>query len=573
MNKTKTPPAIYGHRKWLLIRLIINGFAQTLATLANAAIVEMTFDRLIVESPSDSFGQFILPIILALLAAIGAIAWLRMTERIDAESLGQEYADEIRLTLYRQLSRLNPRTLQNRSQGAVSLRFVGDLNAMRQWVSLGLARLTVTTTITLGVVLVLTFISWPLGLSVTGVLTIGFYVSLNCGQQLQMRAKEARRYLSRLAGNINEKVAAIAVVQVFGQSHREEKRIARQSLQLKEARIERAKVAGQLQGVMEATASLASAVALFVGAIEVSAGRTTPGTVVAVMSLVGLLVPRLREVGRVQEYWHNFQVSYNKIEEFLKIPSLITEKPHAPHLNLRKGHLAFESVGVADVLFDITVEAKPSQVVALVGPNGAGKSTLLGLAARLFDPDSGTIRLDGQNLANYSLSSVRQAIAMAGPDLPLLRGSIKRNLLYRCPDASPEEINQVWQLCGIHELLAELPQGEDTKISEGGKGLSSGQRQRIALARAILGNPAVLLLDEIDANLDVKSSAIVDRVINHYSGTVLLITHRPERLANVDVIWYLENGRLLEAGESKKMLQNYSVTRLFNSQKLLTTLS
>ncbi|MDJ0599828.1 MAG: ABC transporter ATP-binding protein [Crocosphaera sp.] len=573
MNKTKTPPAIHGHRKWLLMRLIINGFAQTAATLANAAIVEVIFDRLIVDSPSHGFGLFILPITLALLAAIGAIAWLRITERIDAESLGQDYADEIRLTLYRQLTRLNPRTLQNHSQGGVSLRFVGDLNALRQWVSLGLARLTVTGTITIGGMLVLTVISWPLGLSVTGVLTVGLSISLNYGQQLQMKAKEARRYLSRLAGNINEKVATIAVVQVFGQSHREEKRIARQSLQLKDARVERAKVAGQLQGVMEATASLASATALFVGAMEVSAGRTTPGTVVAAMTLVGLLVPRLRELGRVQEYWHNFRVSYDKIEEFLEIPSLITEHPQAEDLRVREGHLAFESVRVADVLFDITVEAKPGQVVALVGPNGAGKSTLLALAARLFDPDSGTIRLDGQNLANYSLSSVRQAIAMAGPDLPLLRGSINHNLLYRCPDASPEEINRVWQLCGIHELLAELPQGEDTKISEGGKGLSSGQRQRIALARAILGNPAVLLLDEIDANLDVKSSAIVDQVINHYSGTILLITHRPERLANVDIIWYLENGRLLEAGEAKKMLQNYSVTRLFNSQKLLTTLS
>lgn len=572
MNKTKTPPAIHGHRKWLLMRLIINGFAQTAATLANAAIVEVIFDRLIVDHQSHSFGQLILPITLALLAAIGAIAWLRITERIDAESLGQDYADEIRLTLYRQLSRLNPRTLQNRSQGAVSLRFVGDLNALRQWVSLGLARLTVTTTVTLGVMLVLTVISWPLGLSVTGVLTVGLLISLNYGQQLQIKAKEARRYLSRLAGNINEKVAAIAVVQVFGQSQREEKRIARQSLQLKDARIERAKVAGQLQGVMEATASLASAMALFVGAMEVSAGRTTPGTVVAAMSLVGLLAPRLRELGRVQEYWHNFRVSYDKIEEFLEIPSLITEHPQAKDLRVKQGHLAFESVRVSDVLFDITVEAKPGRVVALVGPNGAGKSTLLGLAARLFDPDSGTIRLDGQNLANYSLSSVRQAIAMAGPDLPLLRGSVKRNLLYRCPDASPEEIERVWQLCGIHELLAELPQGEDTKISEGGKGLSSGQRQRIALARAILGDPAVLLLDEIDANLDVKSSTIVDRVINHYSGTILLITHRPERLANVDMIWYLENGQLLEAGNAKKMLQHYSVTRLFNSQKFLTTL-
>lgn len=572
MNNIKIPAAVKGHRTWLLIRLILNGFAQTAATLANASLVELAFDRLILKSTSVPLAQNVILIAIGLCAAIAVTAILRITERIDAERMGQEYADEVRMTLYRQLSRLAPRALQNRSQGGVSLRFVGDLTALRQWVSLGLARLTVTVTVTVGVTLVLFVINWMLALSVALVLTIGLMISHNLGHQLQKTAREARRRLSRLAGNINEKVATMAVVQVFGQSHREEKRIANQSLRLTNARIERARVAGQLQGIMEGTASLASATALLIGAQAVSLNQVTPGTVVAAMTLVGLLVPRLRDLGRVQEYWHNSRVSLRKIEEFLNIKGLVAEIPNAPDLILSEGHLAFDSVSVDNILFKITVEAKPRQIVALVGPNGAGKSTLLALAARLIDPAQGSVLLDGQNLAHYSLTSVRRAIAMAGPDLPLLRGSVKKNLLYRCPDASEAEISRVWELCGIYDLLNDLPKGEKTHISEGGKGLSSGQRQRIALARAILGNPPVLLLDEIDANLDVQSSMIIDRVIENYPGTILLITHRFERLANVDIIWYLENGELLEAGPAQEMLQkNRAVTRLFDSNKIIKT--
>ena len=143
---------------------------------------------------------------------------------------------------------------------------------------------------------------------------------------------------------------------------------------------------------------------------------------------------------------------------------------------------------------------------------------------------------------------------MASSNLPLLRGTVKKNLNYRWPEAPQQDITQVRQLCGIDEVLTELPQGEKTRVSEGGVGLSAGQRQRIALARALLGNPSLLLLDEIDANLDPKASAVVDHVLTRYQGTVLLVTHRLDHLSNADVIWYMESGRIVEAGPPSKLL-------------------
>ena len=211
---------------------------------------------------------------------------------------------------------------------------------------------------------------------------------------------------------------------------------------------------------------------------------------------MGFLMPPLRDLGRIQEYWHNSRLSRRKIQEFLQTPNLVTEIANAPDLEVTKGSLEFDNVSFNSILNQIKAKAEPGQTIALVGSNGAGKSTLLSLAARLIDPEGGSIYIDGQDISAYSLASLRRNIGMASPDLPLLRGSVGRNLRYRYPKADEEEITRVWQLCEIDQLLGELPQGEKTKIAEGGKGLSTGQRQRITLARAILGKPKILLLDE-----------------------------------------------------------------------------
>lgn len=562
------PRAISGNRRWFLTRLVINGFCQAAATVANALLVEMAFDELITTVNPGLNNKLLWQIGLGLAAAAIVTALLRVLERADAERIGQDYAYEIRMILYERLMSLAPRALQNRSQGGVMLRFVGDLTALRQWVSLGLARLTVALTTTVASLAALSIVSTPLALTVGLVLAIGGLSSLKLGKRMQLVAQESRRRLSNLAANINEKVASIAVVQVFGQSQREKKRIARQSRRLEKAMVDRAMVAGQLRGITEGTAAIASGAALVVGALEVSAGRTSVGVVVAAMTIVGLLVPPLRDLGRVQEYWHNSRVALQKVKQFLDTPSLVTQKANAPKLKLGNGLLEFDDVSLEGSLHKVSAIAQPGQIVALVGPNGAGKSTLISLAARLIDPDEGVIRLDGQDLSQHSLQSVRRAIGMAGPDLPLLRGTVAKNLRYRWRNAPIEEITRVWQLCGIDQVLAELSQGEETKVSEGGKSLSAGQRQRIALARAILGNPALLLLDEVDANLDAQATAIVDRVLAEHKGTVLIITHRKERLLCADVIWYLENGRLIETGSPEVLLNSDSLTaRLFQDSE------
>ena len=561
------PEPLQGKRKLLLVRLIINSFAQAGITLANGLLVKFAFDSLIRQATATKTPTLLIGC--GLLATAIGLAWLRVIERTDAEKMGQSYAYSVRMSLYQKLSVMSPRALQKRSQGGVALRFVGDLTALRQWISFGMARLVVAITNLLAAIVTLLWLSPKVALAVGTVFTTGIAIAFYRGQNLQVVTKEARRHLSRLAGDINEKVAAIAVVQVCGQTQREKKRLMKRSRRLESAVINRSFLAGQLRGISEATVAIASATVLLVGAREVANGSITPGTILAATSIIGFLLPPLRDLGRVQEYWHNSRVSRHKIQQFLDTPTLVKLVANAPDIEVNSGLLEFVEVSVSGSLDQLSAVAQPGQKIALVGSNGAGKSTLLSLAARLLDPDSGAIYLDGQNIADYSLISLRRSLGMASPDLPLLRGSIGRNLRYRCHDAPESEIRRIWQLCEIDALLAEFPQGEKTRIAEGGKGLSSGQRQKISLARAILGKPSLLLLDEIDANLDAQATAICDRVIAQHQGTVLVITHRYQRLLGMDCIWYLEKGKIVETGSPQKLLNSDSLTARFFAVKNL----
>lgn len=558
----QVPRALSARRTPLLLRLVANALGQAVMNVATAHLVRYGFDHLI-RAPQTDPANALWGIGLGLAAAALCIAGLRFLERVDSERMGQGYAAEVRLVLYDHLAALPPRALQSRSRGGMALRFVGDLVSLRRWVSLGLARLTVAGVVTAATLLALAVLDPLLAAAMGVVLLTGAAATLALGNNLKRATMESRRRLTRIAANVNEKINSIAVVQLFGQKDRERKRLIRQGRAFQNAMVERAGAAGKIVAVTEFTSLAATGAVLLVGAWEVGSGHVSPGTVVAAMAIIGLLVSPLRDMGRIQEYWNGAQVSLQKIQEFLDTPSTVSEIPGAPALKAGPGRIEFDHVSVAGALREVTLTAEAGTVVAIVGPNGAGKSTLLSLAARLVDPNEGTIRLDGQDLAVHDLSSVRRAIGMVGADLPLLRGTIEKNLRYRWPDAPEEELARIGKLCGIEALLADLPHGARTRISEGGIGLSMGQRQRIALARALLGSPHLLLLDEADANLDPQAASVIDRVIAAYPGTVLLVTHRQDRMASASVLWHLDGGRLVGQGTYAALMEANGPTAAF----------
>jgi ABC-type multidrug transport system fused ATPase/permease subunit len=551
-----------------MVRLIFNGLAQAAVTVIVALTMQSGFDRLVGRHHSNSAGALTAYGGVLVAGAVVA-AGLRKGERVTAERLGQRYIHTVRLALYDQLAASSPRALQRWSRGAVVLHLMGDLSALRLWVSLGLSRLVVSGTLAAVALGALALLSPFLGVTLTAVLVLGGLVTLRRGPAVQEAVREARRLRGRLAANVNDQVAAIAAVQACGQVRRERRRLARQSSELQEAMVAWAGQVGVVRAAVEATVAVASAGALVAGSHEVAAGRTTPGTIVASLIILHRLAPHLRDMGRIQQYWHTSRVAQRRIKAFLGGETGVREVRRAPDLVAGPGRVELDGVSVEGSLRDVSVVAEAGSVVAVVGPNGAGKSTLLSVVGRLVDPDAGTVRLDGQDLSRHSLDSVRRAVGLAAPDLPLLRGSVRRSIRYRSPSATEEEMARVSELLALDEVLGELPEGERTRVVEGGRNLSVGQRQRIALARGLLGQPLLLLLDEADSSLDPRAEAVIDALLAQHRGTALVVTHRLHRVRSADCVWHLDRGRLVEAGPPEELLGRPGPTsRLFGLQLL-----
>ena len=539
-------------RRRLLAALVLNGLGQAACATAVGFGVGHVFTRLIQNGEPIDAGAFAL-VALGFLAAAACTAALRARERVDAERLGQHYVHALRMRLYDRLAAISPRVLQRHPDGAVMLRFVGDLTQVRQWVSLGLSRLIVGLTTVGGALAALAVLDWVLALAVALVLAAWAAAAAALGRPLRDAVRLARRRRTRLASNVAEQVASLAVVQVSGQVAAERKRVVRQSWGLRRAMIRRARALGLLRGVSEACSIGAPAAVLLVGALEVQAGRVSAGGVVAAMTVAGLIAGALRDLGRVPEYWHGAVVALENTREFLAVPTLTPERRGAIPLPPGPGALEFRDVGVEGSLEGFEAVAEPGAVIAITGVNGAGKSTLLALASRLMDPDTGAILLDGHDLREVTQASLRRAVGMAGPDLPLRRGTIRANVGYRWPEAPQEELRRVFGLTELHTTLRDMPKGADTRIAERGAGLSAGQRARIALARALVGDPRLLLLDEVEAHFDPVAARVVDRVLDDRRGraTTLIVTHRPELLERADAVWRLHEGRLVGLAERR----------------------
>jgi ABC-type multidrug transport system fused ATPase/permease subunit len=469
---------------------------------------------------------------------------LRVLAQRQGEELGQDYVHRVRLRLFRHLCTMSNRTHQRRSQGGTLLRFIGDLSALRQWISLGLARLCVASITALGTLFALVWVSPRLSLAVTLVLLGGTIATLMLGKPLQQAVLESRRQRSRLAGQVSEKTSNIGVIQVHGQEDRERRVISRYSKRLKAAMITRAVSMGHLRAAIQVTAMLSIALAVLLGSQGVAAGVMGASEIVAAMAVVGMLIPPIRDLGRVYEYWRRASVSIDKLEQFLSSKPEVLDVEGAKPLRLGQGRIQLHCLSSTGVLDKTSIDIPGGSLVAILGANGSGKSTLLALLDRQLEPDSGTIFIDGQDIQGVTLKSLRRAVSILGPDLPLMRGSVRRNLCYRNPKASEDDQWAALHMAGAAELVQSLPRGLDTRLSSRATNLSVGERQRLALARAVLGKPRILLLDELDANLDEESKELFRTMIQDYPGTVLMATHDTELAQIADISFTLVDGQL-----------------------------
>lgn len=514
-------------------------------------------------------GIFITLAVLALLK--GALVYL---QRTVGETIGQRMVFELRLDLYRHLQSLSMRWFKEARTGKLMLRLMGDINAVLDMITDGYLKTLMDAVTILAVVIAIFTVNWKLSLIVLVAMPVyaGAFLSLN--PRLRKSGRDARRERSALSGHLQEKIAGAAIVKAFAQEEAESDRVERQTGRLRDRLIEKARWGGILNGVANTTVALGAAMVLWIGGQEVLAGTMTKGSLMAFYGLSAMLFPPLRRLARTNETYQASRVSLDRILDFFDETQPFQEHAGGEPLRVTKGQVSFEDITFAyrqdqPVLDRITLHVNGGETIALVGSNGAGKTTLISQLLRFLTPDSGKVSIDGQDIQTVDIHSLRRQIGVVTQETILFSGTILDNIRYGHPQATDDQVREAARTANAYDFIMGLPDGFNTDVGERGQRLSGGQLQRIALARAILADPPLLVLDEATSAVDAESEALIQEALGRLTQgrTVFVIAHRMSTVRRSDRIVVMEHGRIVESGRHDELLEkNGSYRRLFAEQ-------
>ncbi len=526
------PRILAGDRRRRVAWLVANGIGQAMAGFALAFALR----GLLRGSESGTLD----PRELGAMVGLGLfVLALRIREASDAERLGQDYVMRVRLEIFDRLAG-RPRPAEKNPRFGVTLsRLTGDLNSLRNWVSYGIARAVVAGVSIVGLVASLFYFSPLAGGVITGVLVVSLLGSALALPSLRLSVREARRRRGRLTNNLSEKVLAARAVWQLGRTEHERSRIRRHSRALRDALVRRARWSALLRSSAEIVWPIAIVSLL---AALVATARPASELVVSIL-LVGMITTALGQIGRALDHRVAYEEGRRRIGAVLAAPRVREARRAVPLPGTAPLDVVFSGVSVDGVFADLSLRAAPGERVLVDGPTGSGKSTLLALLLRHREPDAGEVQLDGIALGQIRLESLRSAVQLVSPELPLLRGNVLENIAGAVADDDDDDwIATVVDACALTHDLA-LDAGLATRVSEQGANLSEGLRRRIRIARAIAMRPRLLLIDEPGLSADPTASTALANAASLSGATILIVGPDANEQLRIDHVWHLPEGR------------------------------
>ena len=485
-----------------------------------------------------------------------------------AERLGQTIAYDLRNDIYERLQRLSYAYHDKAEIGQIMSRATQDVEGVRMFVNVGVIRL----------IFVIVLVSITYSLMITTNLRVGLialifvpFVGVQAGfvslklRPIWLRIQELQ---GEMANVLQENLSGQRVVKAFSRAQFEQQKFDEKVQKLFNESYRTAKFQAFNEPFLQGMWLLSLAVVFWLGVIEIRAGNMTVGELTAFQLYLTLMQVPVRSLGFIINIYARAHSAGTRVFAILDLPSPVEEVPDAKELRVSRGNVRFNNVSFEydedqGVLKNVDIDAKPGQTIALLGPTGSGKTSIVNLIPRFYDPNSGQITIDDQNIRDITLDSLRKSIGIVQQDVFLFIASIKDNIRYGRPDATDEEVIAAAKAACIHDFIMTQPDGYDTWVGERGSTLSGGQRQRVAIARALLLDPAILILDDSTAAVDMRTEFRIQEALQTVmkGRTTFVIAQRLRTVMEADQILVMRDGRIVEQGTHQTLLEGMGFYR------------
>jgi len=488
--------------------------------------------------------------------------------------IGQRFVFELRCKLFAHMQRLSLRFHDRQKTGNLTSRLTSEVQAIQDMVANGLIMLANNFFLLAAMLTLMFWLSWRMALATLSVSPLLLWVAFRYTRRLKVAARNARLSTRRMAALASETLASIRIVQGLAQEEQQDARFQERSKINLRAYLQKVRYQAQVTPLVDGLAAVGLMIVIWYGARQVIEGAMTAGDVVVFFAYVNRFYSPLKAMARFGYLLNRASVGVEGVAEVMNVRSELTDRNGArPAPRLKGGvdlrHVWFEYDPGRAVLHDINLAIAPGEKIAIVGATGAGKSTLVSLIPRFYDPIGGVVCIDGKDVRDYTLLSLREQISLVLQDSLLFSGTVRENIAFGRPGASDKEIVAAAWMANAHEFIQRMPEGYDSTVSERGKTLSGGQKQRIAIARAILRDAPILILDEPTSSLDSVAEKVVMEAFGLAAAgrTTIIIAHRLSTARLADRILVLDHGRIIEEGTHEQLLtRNGRYAHFYNLQ-------
>jgi subfamily B ATP-binding cassette protein MsbA len=543
----------------ILVALVLLSVGTAAGLLAPALLAVLLDDVLIVGDPAALERLNRLSMLLVALVALRSVltsahGWLMARA-------GEGVVLDLRRKLYGHLVTLGPTFYDDSRVGALVSRVMNDVAQIQSVITSDLALLTSTVLTLIGAFGLLLWRSWRLTALILVLVPPVILIARVYGHRMRRYGTLYQDRTAETTAVVDETLSAIRLVQGFAREAFERSRFYSAAIRLYDAAMQRAQAHAVYSAVVSMLTFSALAVTLWFGGREVLAGRLTVGDLVAFVAYSSLIGGSASNLVSLYGRWSNAIGASRRVFELLDTEPAVADRLDAQDLEDVVGQVTFEGVSFSygsggRVLHDIELDVAPGEKLALVGPSGAGKTTMIHLISRFYDPNVGRLLVDGVDVRDLTLASLREHIGSVPQDTVLFNATVADNLRYGRLDATDDEVVEAARAAFAHKFICRLPDGYDTVVGERGVRLSAGERQRVAIARALLKDPKVLLLDEATSSLDSESERLVQAALERLmvGRTTIVIAHRLSTVRNVDRIAVVDQGRVVEVGSHDELV-------------------